>query len=70
MPDLDLNKISDITQVYQPFKIKKDVEDGCNNQLIIDCKDEIEYIIDLTEKVSIIKDKFKNSYKFKTQKVV
>ena len=79
-PNLDITKIENKDYPYQPFKKASELaapytgKDGALLQKVenLDCglDAEEEIVIDMTEQVAIIYDKYKKSFKYSTKKIV
>lgn len=80
--DLDLHKVRDKNYIYQPFKrasqltARFDGKEGRHllNGPDVDCISEVsmannEFVVDTKEEVSLIWDKYKQSYKYPTRKI-
>lgn len=80
--DLDFSKVRDKTYTYQPFKrasqltARFDGKEGRHllNGADVDCISEVsmansEFVIDTKEKVSLIWDKYRKSYKYSMRKI-
>lgn len=80
--DLDINKVQDKSYIYQPFKRASQLTSkftGRNKNHFLESKDvdcissvamaNAEFVINTSEQVSLIYDKYKESFKYPTLKV-